>query len=274
MQMNNFFQIKELGHLPLQSQESKFLFRSFFRASGNFLLIGLAAFVIAYSFIHKVDYKTQVTLGFGGILGMIVLFLMRMYWMRNVARVSNRFLLAAYGINFLANSILFTFILTGLVMLDLNSANLNGNGSVNVAHLLKFTLMIFGGSFIVYAVPATIAYLLRNNHSAQHTIFKIYFYASIVSLALIAVMFFGSLWGQPGVFSRSISGIWNLVFLVIIVLQPMITLFRLGSVVRSLNFTDQRLVSKWNWFFAFEIMHDLIMIAWYFSRIMISRYSR
>lgn len=281
MQIKNINSFKEFFSLPVQSQEAKFLFGSFFKGSVHFVLIGLAAALLSWfnlSYVTGGNFSQIIGWqAFFGIAGLFVIMFMRYYWTSRVASVSRNFVVALFLINFLANTAIFSMFLTGLTALELswftNGSQVSYRAATALPLLFKFVLIIFGTSFIVYAIPATIAFMIRSR-KVMASIFKVYSVATLIAIGLLAIVTIGYIFGFGSKAFGTINVGLNFLMVLVVLMSPMITIFRLRSLLAVLNFNDADLVKNWESFFAFQIMSDLLSIAYYLARFLFYIYSR
>lgn len=106
------------------------------------------------------------------------------------------------------------------------------------------------------------------------SIFKVYSVATIIAIGLLAIVTIGYIFGFGSKAFGTINVGLNFLMVLVVLMSPMITIFRLRSLLAVLNFNDADLVKNWESFFAFQIMSDLLSIAYYIARFLFYIYSR
>ncbi|AEG72422.1 hypothetical protein MHF_0118 [Mycoplasma haemofelis Ohio2] len=253
-------QLKE----PLRKVEIQFLIRTFSSACMFFALFGL--FVIAGAGI-----LTSVGGGWGwflsfvcAIVGFVLYFPLSIvsgrYRSQPIAQNSS-FVTTAYTL------LLFTFFF--LFMAFSTTLFQVAGGSPSIGWIAKITFLVFGTTLCVYMFPVWLGFHISNKGTIL-TLQKFLNVCAVAYFVLFIVLLFTSLFG----FGLSEAGpmvvLMYLLTSIFLLASPIISVYRMRTVIPYINHEDPIERKRWENFFAFEISFQLLQLAYHIARIVAS----
>ncbi|AGX88859.1 hypothetical protein [Mycoplasma parvum] len=247
----------------LTSFEYGFIKKVFSQAALGFAAFGAIVSILAS--VSKFDTHLGGAEAFWGILGIFAIAsgLMFMFYYfpkykNNPLDVRTPFVRNAYISLFFSYGTIFLLLLKGVSYISGGSSDQHAN--------LWVGLSIFGMTLIVYSIPASIGFFMKK-HSKAVSLYKFLGFCYSAYLILFLISLIGLIMGSV---YEKISGYAHFALLilcgVIIFTSPILSLYRMKTVVRYLDPQDAVVTKKWEVFFVFEILAQLMQMALYISR--------
>lgn len=152
-------------------------------------------------------------------------------------------MVATFGAYLFSFLIIMVPIITGLSIADLALQKVVTLNSLAVfkAELLKSTLkyggLLFGLSFLVYFIPASVGFLIQKTKTVQ-TIAKVVRISALVTLGLFLVVFITSFFAYRSAFASGLNILIMVGMGIVIFLQPILTIYRMRQTIQGINFED------------------------------------
>lgn len=249
--------LKEQLNKPLGYLELKFLINTFSRACAYFVAFAILIWLASFFSSQVFGNNSWLASCFFCIVGFVFQFPLRSHYLtykNNPVTVAKPFITSSY-----------TWLVVTFLFMFLGITTFIGNIlKFDSTKLFLFIGSIFLVTIFLYMIPVFIAMFLANKKmiiSLNKFLgigFLIYVVATCVSLVTMLFSY------------KSSSGIeWFVEFLVfmLLLLSPIITIYRLKTVIRYVNHEDVEEVKRWETYFVFEIVHQLLSLALVVMRI-------
>ncbi|OAL10175.1 hypothetical protein A6V39_01825 [Candidatus Mycoplasma haematobovis] len=254
--------LKEQLAQPLGKAEVQFLIKTFQYACMFFFGFGFLTF-LAGSVVIQISGS-----GFGwvgtvlcSLIGFLLYFPLNFYAMKyknDPVAADSKLVTTAFTI--LACTFFFLF----MGVIGVLGNIVSGPSSTTIGWLGKMIAFVFGITLVIYAIPLGIAFQIQK----KSTILNLNKFLNFCGFSYIAFFVILLLLSFAGGFVTG-AGSWILFLLSAIMLfvSPIITLYRMRSIVPYINHNDPIERKRWEHYFAFEISFQLLQLAWYIARI-------
>lgn len=258
------------------SQLFQFIFKNFLWASFAFLLFGVITIPVSY-FIGIWLLQIAQTVDSGRILLffiapfalMFLLMFLNFKWMRNIEGASTSLIAANYIV---LVSFLILIIAPGLAILAFYGLN-NIETATAESFLYQIGIngaIIFGGSWLIYLIPALVGYFLKNAKIAQ-TIGRVILFSIFIMFILLLIAWIVFIATRSAATYNTISlvvvGFWG----VIVLLSPILTIYSMKRVARHIDYSNRHAINRWSAFFIYEIFRGMLQIVLWLLQILLRR---
>lgn len=273
-QFDNSVKFSEFVQQKSNSLITGFVLKNFFIASFAFLIFGIITVPISYGYsILYLNYMKG--FGFNGYIILSIvspLVLLVLYWFamsrwsRNIEGASNRLII----FNYIIESLYFIALLApGIALLSVvsvqNHASATNGQVLNI--IFQNAVIIFGGAWLAYLLPAAIGFFLKNAKIAK-TLGQILVYSSIILIILVFVGFIIYFTRVGEQYQYTFNIIFTILWGVIVLILPIITIYQMKKVANFIDFNNKQAVLKWKAWFVFKIYDSMLMMAYFLLRIL------
>ncbi|WP_391592134.1 hypothetical protein MCAV_03150 [[Mycoplasma] cavipharyngis] len=269
------FSFQDVINIKTESKVAKFILKAFFRASFIFLIFGVvtafSSWGVSVFFVNTIQKNPNFATSSGLIIFFIILIAMMFAytftyskWASNVANASKAVIVTSV----LFASFMYLFLLSSLIGV-LSVVDIARGGAISLDNLnqqllinvLRTTSTVFVGGWLAYLIPAAIGYFLKNQKIVKNIAFVITV-ASVLLFILLTVNFV--LWIVSGNLrtNRIVDLIFFALFSIITFLMPIVTIFRFKKVAQQIDYNDQLLLKRWNFFMSFNIFVELLNMVY------------
>lgn len=284
--MNNINMQQVLG-IKTNSAIFQLFTKTFFKAAVYFLVMGLMSFTASYflgiSNRFFANFSGSLLSFRAGLFGIMVFVIglvfgsiyLQRQWEKNIEHASNGLIVANYCVSFLFSFIILTpglFLLSNfdasLVIKNNNFLQIADQNRVFLGSLIKMYAIVFLLTFLLYAIPAVIGFVIQKTKTI-HTIGRVLFFVSIINLVVLAVIVLTSFFGSRHSFGNGLSAIFFVLLGVVIFLSPILTIYRMRRVYGVLDLHNAQVNQKWVSYFTFVIFRSLVEIAWFLTNLLL-----
>ncbi|ADX98247.1 hypothetical protein [Mycoplasma suis] len=199
--------------------------------------------------------------GIAGITSLISGLILMFYYLPKYRtlpmEVTPSFVKRAYFFLILTYGTFFYILLQGLGWIT-------GNGSDQGQTALIAGAAIFGTTLVAYSIPAAIGFYM-NKHTRAVSLYKFLGFCYTAYLVMFVISILSILIASPSFFG-SIHILMFILCGIIIFTSPILSTYRMKTVVRYLDESDYVAIKKWELFFVFEILVQLMQMAVYITR--------
>ncbi|CCE66921.1 hypothetical protein [Candidatus Mycoplasma haematominutum] len=189
----------------------------------------------------------------------------------NPMDVTPKFVRRAYITLMVTYGTIFIALFKGLELIGVTSGD-SGFANVGLGGAL------FGATLLVYAIPAAIGVLMQRHSTAlKLSRFVKNCYLAYLGLFLVGLVVTLATFTLGGSGSSSLSGLWEakkmlmmLLYGAIVFVSPILSIYRMKMVTRYVDEKDPVAIKKWELFFVFEILVQLMQMAIYIVRMAFS----
>ncbi|AFO51606.1 hypothetical protein MHLP_00130 [Candidatus Mycoplasma haematolamae str. Purdue] len=254
----------------LTTFEYRFLKKVFSQSAFSFGAFGLLVCTLSWA-VDKAGGSSGAVAAGAAIAAFVSGVCLMFYYMpkyhADPLNVTPTFVKRAYLVLIATYAIVFVALLKILSTVSVISSSQNGFGG-NL--ILGGTL--FGGTLCVYLIPVTVGFFMKKHSSA----IKLFNFIKACSIAYM-VLFFASfilMFFSSEQTHRLHNSLLLLVGGAITFVSPILSVYRMKMVVRHLDESDPVAIKKWELFFVFETLVQLMQMAMYLVRLCLWTFSK
>ncbi|AHC39956.1 membrane protein [Mycoplasma ovis str. Michigan] len=206
--------------------------------------------------------------GVGGALALFTGLALMFYYLpryhNNPLEVTPKFVKRAYFCLICTYGIVFCVLFQGLKLISL----LGKGSSTWMSSSLMLGIVIFGSSLVAYAIPVLIGLGMRKMSS----VFKLsrFLRACYVTYFVLALVGFIVALSMSNGGYHLYNALMTLLFGTIIFISPILSVYRMKTVIRYIDPKDMVAIKRWELFFVFEALAQLMQMAVFLTRLFAS----